>query len=88
MRSEVSSLRKAIETATKRRQYSRKRIKKRKTLTKGEGEEIIAQRNATEQQESQRREEAAQSGVNRQATARCKGCREPGHNSRTCKKIL
>ena len=86
LRDQVSTLQKAIKATTERRKRSKKQIRNQKTLTKGEGEDIIAQKNAKQQQESKRREAVARSGVNRQAIARCKRCRETGHNSRTCQK--
>ena len=49
MRDRIASLEKANEAASKRRQRKRKRIQKRGVLTKGAGEDIIAQREADEQ---------------------------------------
>jgi hypothetical protein len=86
MRERIASLEKAIEAATTRRKRKKKRIQKQGVLTKAEGEAIIIQKAAEQQQENERRQVAAQSGVSRQASARCTRCREPGHNSRTCKK--
>lgn len=86
LRDQVSSLQKANEAATKRKQRKRKRIQKRGTLTKAEGEEIIAQKDVNEQLEGEMRRGKARSGVSRQQTARCRRYREPGHNSRTCQK--
>jgi len=40
---------KANEAATKRKQYKKKQIQMQSTLTKAEGEDIIAQRNINEQ---------------------------------------
>ena len=45
----ITSLKKANEAAIKRRQRKKKRIQKRGVLTKGAGEDIIAQREADEQ---------------------------------------
>jgi hypothetical protein len=42
MRDRITSLKKANEVATKRRQRKKKRIQKHGTLTKGEGEDILA----------------------------------------------
>lgn len=86
LKDRVTTLEKANEVATKRKQRKKKRIQKRGTLTKAEGEDIIAQKAAEQLVESKRREGQAQAGVSRQASARCTSCREPGHNSRTCKK--
>ena len=86
MRDRIASLESANEAATKRRQRKKKRIQKRGTLTKGEGEDILAQKEADQQIAREERQEGERSGLSRQALARCSRCREPGHNSRTCKK--
>ncbi|EMD58125.1 hypothetical protein COCSADRAFT_51861, partial [Bipolaris sorokiniana ND90Pr] len=71
---------------SERRKRKKKRIQKRGALTKGVGEDIIAQREADEQIAYEERQGGERSGVSRQALARCSRCRETGHNSRTCKK--
>jgi hypothetical protein len=86
MRDRITSLERANEVATKRRQRKKKRIQKQGTLTKGEGEDILAQKEADQQMEREQRQGREQSGLSRQALARCKRCRGTGHNSRTCKK--
>jgi hypothetical protein len=82
----VSRLEKANEATTRCKQCKRKRIQKRSTLTKVEGEDVIAQRDVEQQLESETRQGNAQLGVSRHASACCKLCRQPGHNSRTCEK--
>jgi hypothetical protein len=42
MRDRITSLKRANEAATKRRQRKKKRIQKHSTLTKREGEDILA----------------------------------------------
>jgi hypothetical protein len=86
MRDRITTLERANEAASKRKERKKKRIQKRGVLTKGAGEDLLAQREADQQiaREEQRRGE--RSGVSRQALARCTRCRETGHNSRTCKK--
>jgi hypothetical protein len=86
MRNQITSLERANEAATKRRQRKKKRIQRQGTLTKGEGEDILAQKEADQQIEREQRQGGERSGLSRQALARCTRCREPGHNSRTCKK--
>jgi hypothetical protein len=86
MRDRIASLEKANEAATKRRQRKKKRIQKQGVLTKGAGEDLLAQREADQQIAYEERQGGERSGVNRQALARCSRCRETGHNSRTCKK--
>jgi hypothetical protein len=86
MRDRIACLKRANEAATKRKQRKKKRIQKRGTLTRGEGEDILAQREAEQQIEREQRQGGERSGLSRQALARCTRCREAGHNSRTCKK--
>ena len=86
MKERIASLEKANEAASKRRERKKKRIQKRGVLTKGAGEDILAQREADLQLAREERQRGEQSGLSRQALARCKRCRETGHNSRTCKK--
>jgi hypothetical protein len=86
MRDRITSLERANEAATKRRQREKKRIQKRGALTKGEGENILAQKEADQQIEGEQLQGRERLGLGRKTLARCKRCRETGHNSRTCKK--
>jgi hypothetical protein len=86
MRDRIASLERANEAALARKQRKKRRIQKRGTLTKGEGEDILAQREVEQQISREERQGGARSGLSRQALARCTRCRETGHNSRTCKK--
>ena len=86
MRDRIASLERANEAASKRRQRKKKRIQQRGVLRKGDGEDILAQKEAEQQIEREQRQGGGRSGLSRQALARCKRCRETGHNSRTCKK--
>ena len=86
MRDRIASLERANTAASERRQRKRKRIQKRGVLTKGAGEDLLAQREADQQIAREERQGRDRSGLRRRALARCTRCREPGHNSRTCKK--
>ena len=86
MRERIASLERADKAATERKQRKKKQIQKRGTLTKAEGEDIIAQREVEQQIEGETRQGKARSGVSRQASARCTRCRETSHNSRICQK--
>ena len=86
MRDRIASLERANIAVSDRRRRKKKRIQKRGVLTKGAGEDILAQREADEQITREERQGGERSGVSRQALARCSRCRETGHNSRTCKK--
>ena len=84
MRDRIASLERANKAASTRRQRKKKRIQKEGVLTKGAGEDILAQHKAQEQIAYKERRRVEQSGVSRQALARCTRCRERGHNLRTC----
>ncbi|USP77768.1 hypothetical protein yc1106_05042 [Curvularia clavata] len=83
MREQIANLERANEAASKRRERKRKRIQKQGVLTKGAGEDIIAQREADEQIAHEERQGGERSGVSRRALTRCSRCRETGHNSRS-----
>jgi uncharacterized protein YaiL (DUF2058 family) len=83
MRNQIASLVRANEAASKRRQRKKKQIQKRGTLTKGEGEDILAQKEADQQIQREQRQGGERSGLTCQALVRCKRCRETGHNLRT-----
>ena len=85
MRDRIASLEKANTAASERRQRKRKRLQKQGVLTKGAGEDILAQREADQQIARKERQGGERSGRSRQALARCTRCRETGHNLRTCK---
>ena len=85
MRDRIASLEKANTAASERRQRKRKRLQKQGVLTKGAGEDILAQREADQQSARKERQGGERSGRSRQALARCTRCRETGHNLRTCK---
>jgi hypothetical protein len=86
MKERIASLERANEAASKRRERKKKRIQKQGVLTKGAGEDILAQREADQQLAYEERQGGERSGLSRQALARCKKCRKTGHNSRTCNK--
>ena len=86
MRAQITSLERANEAASARKQRKKKRIQKRGVLIKGAGEGILAQREADQQIAREERQGGEQSGLSRQALARCTRCRETDHNSRTWKK--
>jgi hypothetical protein len=86
MRDRIASLERANEAASRRKQRKRKRLQHQGVLTKGSGEDLLAQREADQQIACEERQGGEQSGLSRQALARCTRCRETGHNSRTCKK--
>ncbi|KAH4498458.1 hypothetical protein HBH89_129340 [Parastagonospora nodorum] len=86
MRDRITSLERANQAASARRQRKKRRIQKQGVLTKAAGEDLLAQREADQQIAREERQRGEQSGLSRQALARCTCCRETGYNSRTCKK--
>jgi hypothetical protein len=86
MKERITSLERANEAASKRRERKKKRIQKQGVLTKGAGEDVLVQCEADQRMAREERQGEERLGLSRQALARCKRCREIGHNSRTCKK--
>jgi hypothetical protein len=86
MRDRIASLERANASVSARRSRKKKRLQRQGVLTKGAGEDLLAQRRAGEQAARGERQREGQPGLSRQALARCTRCRETGHNSRTCKK--
>jgi hypothetical protein len=86
MRDRIASLERANEAAIKRRQRKIKRIQKQGALTKGAGEDLLAQCEADQQIAHEERQGRERLGVSRQALARSSRCRETGDNSRICKR--
>ncbi|KAF7575417.1 hypothetical protein PtrM4_070430 [Pyrenophora tritici-repentis] len=84
MRDRISSLEKANSAASARRRRSKKHIQKHGVLTKGAGEDILAQNEADQQIAHEERQGGARSGVSQRAQRRCTRCKETRHNSRTC----
>jgi hypothetical protein len=63
MRDRVSNLEAANEAATKRRQRKKKRLQRGGTLTQGQGEDLLAQREAAQQAKRAQRQERKVGGV-------------------------
>jgi hypothetical protein len=85
MRNRITNLERANHAATRRRQCKKKQIQRQGTLTKREREDILAQKEADQQIKHEQRQGGEQSGLSCWALARCKRCRETGHNSHTGK---
>jgi len=79
MREEVSSLRDAVDTLTKRKTRKRQYVRAEETLTAGEVSDLIAE------EEGGRRKESDKPAKRVRVERRCGCCSEVGHNSRTCK---
>ncbi|KAF7568168.1 hypothetical protein PtrM4_127810 [Pyrenophora tritici-repentis] len=81
----ITSLERANSAASARRRRSKRRIQKHGVLTKGAGEDILAQNEADQQIAHEERQGGARLGLSQRAQRRCTRCKETGHNSRTCK---
>ena len=86
MRDRITSLERANKAATKRMSRKKKCIQKQGILTRGDEEDLVARGEANQQIPREERQGGERLGLSRQALARCKRCREPRHNSGTCKK--
>jgi hypothetical protein len=86
MRNQIASLKRANKAASARKQQKKKRLQHQGVLTKRASKDILTQRKANKKRTRKKRQREEQSGVSRQALARCKKCRETGHNSHTCRK--
>jgi DDE superfamily endonuclease len=84
LNSQVASLKKANEAATRRKQRQKKRIQKRGTLTKDEGSQLINQANVDAQIVQEMRQSLSRRGGGAPAQRRCGRCREVGHRIETC----
>jgi hypothetical protein len=85
---QVERLEKANRAASERTQLKRKRIQKGRDLSKAEADELVAEKDVEARLEGETREGRPRTGAGRGGKRHCKNCREVGHNSCTCKKIL
>ncbi len=79
MREDVSRLRDAVDTLTKRKTRKRRYVRAEETLTVSEVSDLIAKK------EGSRHEDGETPAKRVRAERRCGRCSEIGHNSRTCK---
>jgi hypothetical protein len=88
MRDRITSLECANETATKRRSRKKKRIQRKGALTKGEGEDMLAQKEADQQIEREKRQGGERSGARLWRAVTCRSvwrsARRNARNTRTC----
>lgn len=86
LRTEVSSLRQANETLSKRRKAKKQYIRSGAALTSQDVQDLQDQKAATEQLVQENRHNSRTTkGSNTKAQC-CGVCGKPGHNIRTCKK--
>jgi hypothetical protein len=79
MREEVSRLRDAVDTLTKRKTRKRRYVRAEETLTVGEVSDLIAKMDGSRHKDSETPAKRVR------AERRCSRCSEVGHNSRTCR---
>jgi len=79
LRKEMASLRRAAETATKRRSRKIRYFHNQKTLTVGEITDMIAPNEAGGQEEDEK------PGMRARAQRHCGRCGNTGHNARICR---
>jgi hypothetical protein len=71
MRDRIASLESANKVASQHKQRKKKRLQKHGVMTKGAGKDILAQHKADQQISCEERQGREQSGLSRQALARC-----------------
>ena len=86
LRSQVASLQKANEAATRRKKRQKKRIQRQGTLTKAEGLELATQIGVDREIQDKACLGSIHTGASTQRQQRYRRCGEVGYNSRTCQK--
>jgi hypothetical protein len=85
MTAEVRSLRKANKALSKRRRAKKTRIRFRGSLTAGEAEDLLAEKEIDDQLEQEMRRNGYAAGKGAGGKKRCGKCGNTGHNARTCR---
>jgi hypothetical protein len=88
LRSENKILREANKALSKRRRAKRTRVKLGGPLTVGDGENILAQKDADARLEKETRENSSRQRRAEPAVRRCGICGNIGHNARTCQEDI
>ena len=88
LRKEASDLRRANEALSKRRRAKKIQIRKGGSLSVGDAQDLIAQREVDEQVSRDRRGNSGARKPRTEGIRRCGKCGETGHNARTCQIIL
>jgi hypothetical protein len=84
LRSEVRILRDANEALSKRRRAKKTRVRNGGTLTIGDAQDLLAQKDADEQLEQETRRKSGRKKRVESGARRCGTCGMTGHNARTC----
>jgi hypothetical protein len=88
LKGENASLRKANEALSKRRRAKKTQIRKGGSLSFQDGQDIIDQRDATQQMEREIRENGGRRKRVETRERRCGRCGNTGHNARTCQEVV
>jgi hypothetical protein len=88
LQKEASDLRRANEALSKRRRAKKIQIRKGGSLTIGDAQDLIAQREVDEQISRDKRGNGGKRKPRTEGTRRCRTCGETGHNARTCQIVL
>lgn len=87
LRAENSSLRKANDSLSKRRNAPKTRVRQGGSLSVKGAKVVLHQKSLHMSIQRDMRSSKVGSTATQQSLRRCRSCREPGHNSRTCPKV-
>lgn len=87
LRAENSSLRKANDSLSKRRSAPKTRVRQGGSLSVKGVKVVLHQKSLHMSIQRDMRSSKVGSTATQQSLRRCRSCREPGHNSRTCPKV-
>ena len=84
LRAEVKTLREANSSLAKRRRAKKRRVREGGTLSIGEGQDILDQKDADTQLDEETRASSSRARRVQPRERRCGTCGNTGHNARTC----
>jgi len=87
LKSENAILREENATLSKRRRAKKTRLREGQSMTLGEGQDLISQRDVAIQIAQETRGNPARGRRSTPASQRCGACGKTGHNARTCQKV-
>ncbi|KAH7012670.1 uncharacterized protein B0I36DRAFT_340066, partial [Microdochium trichocladiopsis] len=88
MRQELAELRDANDRLSRRRRTKRKQLQKGGSLTIDQAKDLKAQIDATQQLIAETSQNSGRTRRPETRARRCGVCGEPGHNARTCQKVV
>jgi hypothetical protein len=84
LKAEVNELREANATLSRRRKAKKTRLRLSGSMTVAEGQELQDQREITDQIQQETQQSSGRKRRTETRDRRCRKCRQPGHNARTC----